>query len=307
MGSPDGSGADTDVQPAIEHNLFEDNGHDLYLYMEARGADGTKVLSPTIRYNTLRDATYGIGVADDQPYGSVEPTIAYNDFYGITGYAVNNATTRTITATGNYWGASAAAWDAGPQPGDTYGDVITSGYLTSSSAPILTRLEPATGQAGETITLHGANFGPAPIIGPEGACTLTNSAVTKYYYFGSTRVAMCKGTELYYLHGDHSFGLSLRTKPRLDFLNNRRKRRHRGAGTLPALRPGALDERPGSDRFHVHRATRRQLHALDRDGRQVVVRSAAQPPRSGAEGMTRNSTAGSVLTPLYHSLGIRKT
>jgi hypothetical protein len=37
------------------------------------------------------------------------------------------------------------------------------------------------------------------------------AAVTKYYYFGSQRVAMRKGSALYYLHGDHLGSTSLTT------------------------------------------------------------------------------------------------
>ena len=51
-------------------------------------------------------------------------------------------TTRTIALGENYWGSSEAEWDAGPQPGDTYGNVVISSHLTSSSPPILTRVEP---------------------------------------------------------------------------------------------------------------------------------------------------------------------
>ena len=41
--------------------------------------------------------------------------------------------------------------------------------------------------------------------------TVTVSSVTKYYYHGSTRIAMRKGGQLYYLHGDHLGSTSLTT------------------------------------------------------------------------------------------------
>ncbi len=165
-GSWDGTGADTDLSPTIEHNLLDNNGHDLYVLLEQPGASATQnYVHPAIRYNTIRDATNGITIDDSQARGVISPTIAYNVFYDLGeggGYAINNVTTRTITLGENYWGSSPAEWDAGPQPGDTYGNVVVNGHLTSSSAPILTCVEPAAAQPGEAVTLHGANFWPPP-------------------------------------------------------------------------------------------------------------------------------------------------
>jgi RHS repeat-associated protein len=48
-------------------------------------------------------------------------------------------------------------------------------------------------------------------VGEAPAVTYVGQLATKYYYFGSTRVAMRKGSELYYLHGDHLGSTSLTT------------------------------------------------------------------------------------------------
>ncbi len=47
-------------------------------------------------------------------------------------------------------------------------------------------------------------------VGEAPAVTYVGQPVTKYYYLGSTRIAMSKGSALYYLHGDHP-SASLRT------------------------------------------------------------------------------------------------
>jgi hypothetical protein len=162
-GSVDGSGADTDVSPTIENNLFENNSDNLYLLLTQPYSSGTQnYLHPVVHYNTIRNAMNGITVDDSQPRGVISPTVSHNVFYGMTGYAVNNVTTRTITLGDNYWGDSEAEWDAGPQAGDTYGSVVVGSHLTSSSPPILTRVEPAAASAGTSVTLYGANFGPPP-------------------------------------------------------------------------------------------------------------------------------------------------
>ncbi len=99
---------------------------------------------------------------------------------------------------------------------------------------------------------------PASVATATTTITVTDSnaeaPVTKYYYFGSQWIAMRKGAALYYLHSDHPSLCSLASAPQvqagqvwLDLLNNRRNRRcWHGASTLPALRPGAQDERPGA-------------------------------------------------------------
>jgi RHS repeat-associated protein len=48
-------------------------------------------------------------------------------------------------------------------------------------------------------------------VGEAPAVTYVGQLATKYYYFGSTRVAMHKGGVLYYLHGDHLGSTSLTT------------------------------------------------------------------------------------------------
>jgi RHS repeat-associated protein len=48
-------------------------------------------------------------------------------------------------------------------------------------------------------------------VGEAPAVTFVGQPVTKYYYFGSQRVAMRKGDAVYYLHGDHLGSTSLTT------------------------------------------------------------------------------------------------
>ncbi|MDJ0755276.1 MAG: right-handed parallel beta-helix repeat-containing protein [Ardenticatenaceae bacterium] len=163
-GSGDNSGSDTDAQPVIENNLLENNyGGNIYLQLQPNGSDGVQILNPVIRYNTLRNLVRfwvdGILIEDTQSYGTLQPTISHNVFYGFSGYVISNLTNRSITAQENYWGDSETAWDAGPQPGNTNGMVDTTNFLTTASAPIITRLDPAASQFGDEIVVHGANLG----------------------------------------------------------------------------------------------------------------------------------------------------
>jgi hypothetical protein len=159
-GSGDSSGSDTDVQPIIENNLLESNGiGNIRLMLDPLGNDGTQSLQPIIRFNTIRNSANGIWINDTGNQGTLNPTIAYNIFYNLASYVINNLTGRAISAQNNYWGNSEAAWDAGPQSNDTYGSVDTSNYLTTTAAPLLTRIMPAAAQPGEEIILYGANFG----------------------------------------------------------------------------------------------------------------------------------------------------
>jgi parallel beta-helix repeat protein len=159
-GSSDASGSDTDVQPVVENNLLENNGiGNIRLLLDPLGNDGIQILQPVIRYNTIRNAANGIWIKDTGNQDTLNPIIAFNVFYNLGSYTINNLTNRAISAQSNYWGDSEAAWDAGPQPGDTYGSVNTSNYLTTTAAPVLTRIVPAAAQPGEEAILFGANFG----------------------------------------------------------------------------------------------------------------------------------------------------
>ena len=158
-GSSDGSGSDTDVQPIIENNLLGNNGTNIRLLLNPRGSDGTQILNPVIRYNTIQNAETGILIEDVQTYDTLNPTIADNVFTDISGYTINNTTGRSITAESNYWGSNTDEWDAGAQPGDVNGAVSTGNHLTSASPPVLSRLSPGTALVGDSVTLYGANFG----------------------------------------------------------------------------------------------------------------------------------------------------
>jgi uncharacterized repeat protein (TIGR01451 family) len=167
------------------------------------------------------------------------------------------------------------------------GDVVT--WAVASLATGISTTVQLVVTASQTITndtYRATADGNLSAVGEAPAVTFVGQPVTgkPYYYFGSQRVAMRRGGAVYYLHGDHLTrtpriarigALAFRVicvirGVRVSPLNNRQGRRHRGASALLALRPGALDERPGPDRLHLHRAEGRQLHALDRDGRAVV-------------------------------------
>ncbi len=49
----------------------------------------------------------------------------------------------------------------------------------------------------------GTASNPASVATATASIVVTGSVATKYYYFGSQRVAMRKGGVLYYLYGDH--------------------------------------------------------------------------------------------------------
>ncbi|MCP5094729.1 MAG: hypothetical protein GY943_04170 [Chloroflexi bacterium] len=162
VGSGDSSGSDTDVQPVIQNNLLHDNGNNIHLLLDPLGSDGTQILNPTIQYNSIFNASNGILIDDNQTYDTLVPTIQYNVFYGYvaTGdYAVNNQTSRTMTANDNYWGQTEVEWNGGAQAGDTLGTVTISSFLDAADVPVLSRIAPAQAAAGDVVTLYGANFG----------------------------------------------------------------------------------------------------------------------------------------------------
>ncbi len=163
-GSTDGSGSDTQIYPDIENNLFEDNATGLRLYLNPHGNDGTQILDATVRYNTFRHGMVGIRMEHAQNYDTLTATIAYNVFTGFDApdaYAIANPTGRPLSADYNYWGDHQTAWAWGAE-GQTSGTVTVDTFLTAADPPVLTYIEPGSGQAGDILTLHGANFGRPP-------------------------------------------------------------------------------------------------------------------------------------------------
>ena len=79
-GSSDSSGSDTDVQPVIEHNLIQNNANNIHLHLDPYGADGTQLLNPMIRYNSIRGGLNGILLDETQTYDTFNPTITQNVF-----------------------------------------------------------------------------------------------------------------------------------------------------------------------------------------------------------------------------------
>ena len=195
LGSSDSSGSDTVVNPVIHNNLIETSRYNIHLYLDPLGTDGTQVLSPTIRYNTIRNGVDNIRIEQASPLWLTEvdsgevgvtllvsrtkgiltvkaeqgqqlllsstfsPTIDNNVLYGHSTYQVNNLTSVSIVAEDNYWGSTESAWDSGPAAGDTNGMVDTTPFLDTDDEPLLTRLAPGAAQVGDDVILHGANFG----------------------------------------------------------------------------------------------------------------------------------------------------
>ena len=161
-GSSDNSGSDTIVRPVIENNLLQNNQNsNMYLFLYPRGADGTQNLEPIIQYNTFKQYHSGIVISETASINTLAPIIINNLFFGgdSSGYSIDNQTARIISAQSNYWGKNEVEWDAGPNGDDMSGQVDVSHYLDSTALPLLTRIEPAIGDEGNFIILHGANFG----------------------------------------------------------------------------------------------------------------------------------------------------
>lgn len=158
------SGSDTDAKPTIENNLLYENQTNIFLQLSPMGAQdyGFQDFQPTIRYNTIRDAEFGIVMSELKPYDIFAPTIDHNVFEGFdipSSYAIANQTSRILTADNNYWGTTPAEWDLGMPADSVSGTVYSSSPLDSTSPPIITRMAPGTGQPWDSITIYGANFG----------------------------------------------------------------------------------------------------------------------------------------------------
>lgn len=104
-GSSDSSGSDTDFQPIIQNNLLSNNGANMRLLLRPYGSDGLQILKPVIRYNTIQNAATGILLEHTEAYDTFAPTITLNVFSGLSGYAINNTTNRSMIAQYNYWGS----------------------------------------------------------------------------------------------------------------------------------------------------------------------------------------------------------
>ncbi|MCB8928566.1 MAG: right-handed parallel beta-helix repeat-containing protein [Ardenticatenaceae bacterium] len=163
------SGSDTDAKPSIENNLLYENQTNIYLQLSPMGAAdyGFQDFQPTVRYNTIREAPFGIVMSELKPYDIFAPTIDHNIFEGFDGpsnYAIANQTSRTVNVDNNYWGSTLEEWDAGMPMEVISGTVYSASQLDSTSPPIITRMTPGAGQVGESHTIYGANFGNIPQI-----------------------------------------------------------------------------------------------------------------------------------------------
>ena len=167
IGSGDTSGSDTDAKPIIEHNLVSSNHTDIYLSFDPQGTDGLQDFQPTVRFNTIADASFGIIISETEPYDTYMPTIEQNVFMGFddpSSYSVANESSRTIYVNNSYWGSSSEEWDAGIPTDSIMGTVYHSSTVDSNSPPLITMLSPGKGESGDSIIIHGANFGTFPQI-----------------------------------------------------------------------------------------------------------------------------------------------
>jgi len=151
------------VNPTIENNLFTNdvvtNSNNIYLKLEQKAG-----LRPIIRYNTIANAAYGVQIVDSGTEGAIDPDIHHNIFYGLDEYAIFNETARPISAEQNYWGSTEVEWDQGGSALVSGTGVITvANHLDLNSPPMLSRIEPGIAAAGDSLTLHGANFGKATV------------------------------------------------------------------------------------------------------------------------------------------------
>jgi hypothetical protein len=158
------SGSDTDAKPIIENNLLYENDTNIFLTLSPMGAQdyGFQDFQPTVRYNTIRDASFGILLTEIKPYHIFSPTIDHNVFQGFddpSSYAIANQTSRAVNVDNNYWGSTPEEWDTGMPTDSIIGMVYSSSHLDSTSPPIITRIVSGTGQPGDNVTIYGANFG----------------------------------------------------------------------------------------------------------------------------------------------------
>lgn len=166
-GSSDTSGSDTDVKPVIEGNLLFGNQTNIYIFLDPMGADGLQDFQPTVRFNSISDAPFGIVISETQTYDTLVPAIDHNVFMGFdkpSNYAIANQSSRIVYANDNYWGSTPEEWDAGMQTGSISGSVYNSSFLDSNSPPLITMLSPGKAELGENITIYGANLGGFPHI-----------------------------------------------------------------------------------------------------------------------------------------------
>ncbi|MCP4421845.1 MAG: hypothetical protein GY805_34970 [Chloroflexi bacterium] len=164
-GSQDTSGSDTDVKSIIENNLLYENHTNIFLFFFPIGADGLQDFQPTVRYNTIADAPFGIVISDTESYDTFIPTIDHNVFKGFddpSSYAIANLSSRTINIDHNYWGDTPEEWDSGMPPSSISGTIYNSSPFDSNSPPIITRFASESSQLGDSVTIYGANFGTMP-------------------------------------------------------------------------------------------------------------------------------------------------
>ncbi len=160
-GSSDGSGSDTRIYPTLENNLLDGNPTGLRLYLNPQGSDGSQVVNPSVRYNTFANGKYAILLEHTQNHDTLTANVHDNVFYSFDGaeaYVVMNTTGRPLTVDSNYWGDGVDEWALGAT-GKISGTVTVNTFLTALDAPLLTHITPGGALPGQSITLHGANFG----------------------------------------------------------------------------------------------------------------------------------------------------
>ena len=135
VGSSDASGSDTVVRPEIRENVLDNNPHNIFLFLDPKGGDGTQLLHPIISCNTFQNGSSGITIQDTETGGELLPEITYNIFRGFEQeqFAINNLTNRSIEAQKNLW-QSKQHQDV---TANVSGDVISDNPLSTSLSPVL--------------------------------------------------------------------------------------------------------------------------------------------------------------------------
>ena len=167
QGSSDSSGSDTDAKPTIENNLLSGNNVNIFMWFDPYGSDGLQDFQPTIQFNSISDASVGILMSETQPYDTYIPAMNHNVFTGFDNpinYAISNQSSRIIYANDNYWGSTPEEWDAGMPAESIVGVVSSISTADSQSPPLITMLSPGKSESGDSIIIHGANFGSFPQI-----------------------------------------------------------------------------------------------------------------------------------------------
>lgn len=157
----DNSGSRTYHNPVVEYNFFLRNRTQMKSELFTKSNTTANQQNVTLRFNKFQEAgevNYQI-MRSLGTFGSFSPTFTSNVFLDTNKYGIENtvAAWSGITANDNYWGATPAEWDDGPQS-TQYLNVTISSSKSSASTPLLGHISPGFMTSGREAVLHGANF-----------------------------------------------------------------------------------------------------------------------------------------------------